>query len=108
MPFGSKPECVNCGTKETPLWHSTENGNLCNDCLEKKRSAEANGETKNEEDDKGGTLKPIRRSTRITRYCNSKSSGPHKIVPKGKGRRNLFKKTVQFHPYIFQYQLMGD
>lgn len=94
MPLGSKPECVKCGTRETPLWHSTEAGNLCNSCLEDERNSEVNLNTKNEEEDKGGSLKPTRRSTRITRYCNSKPIS-HKIVPKGKGRRNLFKKTVR-------------
>lgn len=95
MPLGSKPECVKCGTRETPLWHSTEAGNLCNACLEEERNTDVNTNTKNEDEDKdkGGSLKPPRRSTRITRYCNSKAIS-HKIIPKGKGRRNLFKKTV--------------
>nr|XP_012142957.1 PREDICTED: GATA zinc finger domain-containing protein 1 isoform X2 [Megachile rotundata] len=92
MPLGSKPECVKCGTRETPLWHSTEAGNLCNSCLENERNSEVNSNVKNEDEDKAGSLKPTRRSTRITRYCNSKTVS-HKIIPKGKGRRNLFKKT---------------
>lgn len=93
MPLGSKPACVKCGTRETPLWHSTETGNLCNACLEDERNAEASVSSKTDEEDKSGSLKP-RRSTRITRFCYSKATGPHRIVPKGKGRRNLFKKTV--------------
>lgn len=95
MPLGDKPECVKCGTRETPLWHSTETGNLCNTCLEDERISETNPTARNEEEDKGGLLKPTRRSTRITRYCNSKTGISHKILPKGKGRRNLFKKTVR-------------
>lgn len=95
MPLGNKPECVKCGTRETPLWHSTEAGNLCNACIEEERNSETNPNARNEDEDKGGLLKPTRRSTRITRYCNAnKATGPHKVVPKGKGRRNLFKKTV--------------
>ena len=92
MPLGSKPECAKCRTRETPLWHSTDAGNLCNACLEDERNAEANSSTKTDEEDKSGSLRP-RRSTRITRYCNAKATGPHKVIPKGKGRRNLFKKT---------------
>jgi len=93
MPLGKKPECTKCGTHETPLWHSTETGNLCNTCLEDERNAEASVSTRTDEEDKNNSLRP-RRSTRITRYCNSKTIGLHKVVPKGKGRRNLFKKTV--------------
>ncbi|XP_011880768.1 PREDICTED: GATA zinc finger domain-containing protein 1 isoform X2 [Vollenhovia emeryi] len=93
MPFGNKPACVKCGTRETPLWHSTDAGNLCNSCLEDERSAEVSASFKADEEDRSGSLRP-RRSTRITRYCNAKATGSHRIVPKGKGRRNLFKKTV--------------
>lgn len=102
MPLGNKPECTKCGTRETPLWHSTDAGNLCNACLEDERNAEANACPKTDEE-VANTLKPTRRSTRITRYCNSKTSGPHKVVPKGKGRRNLFKKTVRNtrEPHVF-------
>ncbi|KAL6429967.1 hypothetical protein ACFW04_007653 [Cataglyphis niger] len=92
MPLGSKPECAKCGTRETPLWHSTDAGNLCNACLEDERNAEAISSSKADEEDKSGSLRP-RRSTRITRYCNAKTAGSHKVIPKGKGRRNLFKKT---------------
>lgn len=94
MPLGNKPECVKCGVRETPLWHSTDAGNLCNACLENKRHTETKVPAKAEEEDKGGGSRP-RRSTRITKYCNAKPTGSHKVVPKGKGRRNLFKKTVR-------------
>lgn len=92
MPLGSKPECAKCGTRDTPLWHSTDAGNLCNSCLEDERNSETNSPVKADEEDKSGSLRP-RRSTRITRYCNAKTTGAHKVIPRGKGRRNLFKKT---------------
>ena len=102
MPLGNKPKCVKCGTHETPLWHSTDAGNLCNACLEDERNAEASTSSKTDEEDRSGSLKP-RRSTRITRYCNTKAIGPHRIVPKGKGRRNLFKKTVSEWKMFFHF-----
>lgn len=106
MPLGNKPECVKCGTRETPLWHSTDAGNLCNACLEDERNAEANASSKTDDDDKSGLLKP-RRSTRITKYCNTKATGSYRVIPKGKGRRNLFKKTVcksvQIHRRLYRF-----
>ncbi|XP_011497057.1 PREDICTED: GATA zinc finger domain-containing protein 1 isoform X2 [Ceratosolen solmsi marchali] len=73
MPLGVKPECVKCGSKETPLWHTTAVGNL-----EK-------------------LVKPARKSTRVTRYngkVNKTLSQPHNVknILKGKGRRHIFKK----------------
>ncbi|XP_024935906.1 GATA zinc finger domain-containing protein 1 [Cephus cinctus] len=93
MPLGLKPECVRCGVRETPLWHATDAGNLCNRCLEDEKSVGTNGNLKSEEDEKNGSAKPSRKSTRVTRYCKPKSNAPLKIIPKGKGRRHIFKKT---------------
>ncbi|XP_012278017.1 GATA zinc finger domain-containing protein 1 isoform X2 [Orussus abietinus] len=93
MPLGVKPECVKCGARETPLWHATEAGNLCNQCLEDERNTSENSSSKTEEEDKAGSSKPARKSTRVTRYCKPKANAPVKAVPKGKGRRHIFKKT---------------
>ncbi|XP_063977835.1 GATA zinc finger domain-containing protein 1 [Diachasmimorpha longicaudata] len=89
MPLGVKPECIKCGGRETILWHSTELGSLCNECIEDERST-SNLE-KTCEDDKNGS-KPARKSTRITRYCKPKINASSKALLKGKGRRNIFKK----------------
>ena len=95
MPLGLKPECVRCGTRETPLWHATDAGSLCNNCLEDERNTDVNATVKTEEDDKNGLgSKPSRKSTRITRYCKPRSNAANKAVPKGKGRRHIFKKQV--------------
>ncbi|KAK0163514.1 hypothetical protein PV327_007189 [Microctonus hyperodae] len=94
MPLGVKPECTKCGTLESPLWHATDVGSLCNNCLEDERNAN-NSSEKNEEDDKNNVSKPARKSTRITRYCKpTKSNISLKVVPKGKGRRHIFKKQT--------------
>lgn len=99
MPLGEKPECVRCETRETPLWHATDAGSLCNSCLEDERNLnDANTMVKNEDEDKNSTNgKPSRKSTRITRYCKPKgptNEAALKTVPKGKGRRHIFKKQV--------------
>lgn len=107
MPLGvAKPVCIKCGGQESPLWHSTELGSLCNKCLEDERNASNSG--KNDEEDSGS--KPSRKSTRITRWCkpekkNESSLPPTiKTVPKGKGRRHIFKKTVSNFNYLINYQ----
>lgn len=94
MPLGVKPECLKCGALETTLWHATEIGNLCNNCLEDERTTNPSGN--NDEDEKNCSTKPARKSTRITRYCSKppKTNSALKIVPKGKGRRHIFKKHV--------------
>lgn len=87
MPLGVKKECYKCSTTETGLWHSTDAGNLCNSCLEEERTV-----TTTEKDEK-----PCRKSTRVTRYCNPKSAPVlvnKPAAPRGKGRRQIFKKTV--------------
>ena len=97
MPFGEKPECLKCGTQETPLWHATEAGSICNCCLEKeKNDSKANVEAVEEQ---SNNLKPARKSTRVTKYCTATM----KNVPKTKGRRHIFKRTVSF----FQTKLLN-
>lgn len=96
MPLGTKPECTKCGAKETILWHATDTGNFCNDCLEEQRKS--NVDTPKEDEEKNGNSKPARKSTRVTRYCKPNPAAPTSkvTVPKGKGRRHIFKRTVFF------------
>lgn len=96
MPLGTKPECTKCATKETILWHATETGNFCNNCLEEEKKA--NVDITKEDEEKNGNSKPARKSTRVTRYCKTNPAAlPSKsTVPKGKGRRHIFKKTVLY------------
>lgn len=112
MPLGDKPECVKCNSKESVLWHSTGNGNLCNNCLESERKTTTTTTCNldnvkiEEETAGGGSSKPSRKSTRITRFVqNNKSSlGVNKSTAsiaqtvkngtRGRGRRHIFKKNV--------------
>lgn len=116
MPLGIKPECTKCGTRETPLWHATDVGNLCNGCLEKDRARAAiatgteapSGTTNNNnnKEEEQQESKPARKSTRITRFNGKTIPGKPgqqlllKNVPKGKGRRHIFKKTVPKFSYF--------
>lgn len=91
MPLGIKPECVKCGTLETPLWHPTEAGSVCNNCVEKNKNPIV--KTEPVEDDVSGGAKPSRKSSRLTKY-NKPGGVVLKTIPKGKGRRHIFKKNV--------------
>lgn len=107
MPLGEKPKCIKCEGTESVLWHGTDAGNLCNNCFESERYANTNDDDdkasnnssnnntnlngKNEIND---TRQQPRKSTRVTRYLKNKPIPPLKVLPKGKGRRHIFKKTV--------------
>lgn len=93
MPLGKKPECTKCGTKETILWHATDAGNWCNNCLEEDKNSNVKVQ---KEEEKNVNSKPARKSTRVTRYCKPNLVAPplKSSAPKGRGRRNIFKKTV--------------
>ena len=86
MPLGVKPECIKCGVRESPLWHTSEAGSVCNDCLEPRHPPHRSEETTDESGKSG------RKSTRVTRYGCKQSL---KLLPKGKVRRHIFKKTVR-------------
>ncbi|XP_046734073.1 GATA zinc finger domain-containing protein 1 [Diprion similis] len=105
MPLGMKPKCTKCESTDSILWHSTDTGNICNNCSESDRcgnaiddddkvsnnsSNNANATVKNESND--AKLQP-RKSTRVTRYLKNKPVTQLKVLPKGKGRRHIFKKT---------------
>lgn len=117
-----KPKCIQCDTLESLMWRNVEAGNICQSCYEYNKhnlkselepeGAEANASSN------GAEEKKLRKSTRSTRYkaksyttagtasnpgsaaagnggTSSAQSGTpltSKTVPKGRGRRNMFKK----------------
>ncbi|KAL7306021.1 GATA zinc finger domain-containing protein 1 [Trichogramma pretiosum] len=85
MPLGVKPECSKCGVKESPLWHATEKGSVCNDCLEPRHHPQRSEDAGTDEI----SHKPGRKSTRVTRFGCKPTL---KTTGKGKGRRHIFKK----------------
>lgn len=130
MPLGEKPECAKCGIQETPLWHhaSTESSSLCNSCFEKNKSntetdqvnninnnnSTKNSNSNNPSNNNNGSnnnhisntdeRSAARKSSRVTRYNGKSKTGPNagglKYIPKGKGRRHIFKRTVLFNEYF--------
>lgn len=108
MPFGVKPECIQCQRTESAMWRNTELGFICNECSQKhkeeekqlvltqmKEEASAN---KIQACDFPNTSKiMLRKSTRMTRNYKTRLNPyalPKPLAPKGKGRRNVFKKAV--------------
>ena len=104
MPLGVKPECVKCNTLETPLWHATEAGSVCNNCVERNKNSIIRTDQPPEDDQQGASKAP-RKSTRLTKYTKPGGGPVFKNVPKGKGRRHIFKKTVSFFSYSLDYEL---
>lgn len=105
MPLKGKPQCVKCEKIESAMWITDDNGVICMECSSaehkpvepkieiaddaKSETASTNGSKEPENESK-----PIRRSTRSTRYCKNKQAPFAKsLPPKGKGRRVIFKKT---------------
>ncbi|CAG4994935.1 unnamed protein product [Parnassius apollo] len=114
-----KPTCVQCGTNDSLLWRSAENGEICNEChLANNANKEAKldissvkSETDDKKDDKEdvetkngkneiestpakATGKGTRKSTRATRYKpKTPAPAPSKPpAPRGRGRRSIFKR----------------
>lgn len=122
MPQKGGPKCVQCDSVESLMWRVVEPGNLCQSCYEYNKNhlkselepegAEGNSTSNNAEE------KKLRKSTRSTRYkakggttpgttsnpgstaggngggssAQSSVTQTSKSVPKGRGRRNIFKK----------------
>ncbi|XP_063696533.1 GATA zinc finger domain-containing protein 1 [Culicoides brevitarsis] len=93
MPYKQPPKCVQCEKTESILWRNLELGVFCQECFEKNESQEKTEKT--EPDSEETNTKTNRKATRSTRAGKSNSS-----VPKGKGRRCIFKKTPFKTPTI--------
>ncbi|XP_028027452.1 GATA zinc finger domain-containing protein 1 [Bombyx mandarina] len=107
-----KPICSQCGTNDSMLWRSAENGQICNDChfstvtpKESKLDSSIKTDCEDIKEDKDNgkneestpakaTGKGTRKSTRSTRY-KPKTPAPPPLkqpAPRGRGRRSLFKR----------------
>lgn len=109
MPFGVKPQCIQCQSTESAMWRNTELGFICNECSQKHQEEEKQLAlsqlkeealaSKNQNSDSSSASKiMLRKSTRMTRNYKTRLNPyalPKPLAPKGKGRRNLFKKTVR-------------
>ncbi|XP_059607646.1 GATA zinc finger domain-containing protein 1 [Phlebotomus argentipes] len=78
------PKCTQCDRTTSVMWWNVANGEICNECNETKKNGD--GDDCSEE-------KSIRKSTRITRMRIKYNAGIVRGIPKGKSRRNIFKKA---------------
>uniref|UniRef100_A0A1B0DDZ6 Uncharacterized protein n=2 Tax=Phlebotomus papatasi TaxID=29031 RepID=A0A1B0DDZ6_PHLPP len=81
------PKCSQCDRTSSVMWWSVSNGEICNECNELKKNGD--------QDENGSQCeeKSIRKSTRITRMRIKYNAGIIRGIPKGKSRRNIFKKA---------------
>lgn len=111
MPQKNAPKCIQCENKYSPMWRNAENGQICQTCYEFNR----NGSTKiepadaidtNENSNNGSGTgeieKKLRKSTRTTRYKtrNTGNNTVNKSQPKGRNRRNIFKRNPTKTPVV--------
>ncbi|KAJ8686205.1 hypothetical protein QAD02_021999 [Eretmocerus hayati] len=95
MPFGVEPVCTKCETRESQLWHCTDEGNICNQCSVQPRINDSIHSNKRNEDDH-----TQRKCARVTRF-SCKQPNPNqnsKSALKGKGRRHIFKRNPTKSP----------
>ncbi|KAJ2944964.1 hypothetical protein O0L34_g1860 [Tuta absoluta] len=108
-----KPTCVQCGTNDSLLWRSAENGQICNEChisnsvtkevkveltaikLERDEDSQDEKNGKEVESTPAKVGKGTRKSTRATRYKPKTPVAPTPVkpnAPRGRGRRSIFKR----------------
>ncbi|XP_055694655.1 GATA zinc finger domain-containing protein 1 [Lutzomyia longipalpis] len=86
------PKCIQCERTSSVMWWSIANGEICNECNEQKK----NGGEQDEQCEE----KTLRKSSRITRMRIKYNSGIVRGIPKGKSRRNIFKKIPVKTPTV--------
>lgn len=90
-------KCIQCDKNESIMWRRLENGEICNDCYEDNRDNLKN-ELEPENTEYMFEERKLRKSTRATRFKSKTLPLNNRIIPKGKSRRNIFKKTPHKTP----------
>lgn len=95
MPLKPNVACLKCETNESLMWTNVEGlGVICFDCVkETKDKIKAELE---EEDDKVDAVVKTKKKPRTTRSYKTRLNPlalPKTTIPKGRGRRSLFKRT---------------
>lgn len=98
MSFGVQVECSRCDRQESVMWHAKEEGILCNDCIlsNKLDPKEVKEELSapDEPEEKSTSKRSLRNSTRSYKTRQNPNAIPKQPTPKGKGRRQAFKKRA--------------
>ncbi|XP_077484102.1 GATA zinc finger domain-containing protein 1 isoform X3 [Amblyomma americanum] len=96
MPFGIKPMCATCKTTVSSMWRKTEKGDvLCNSCALRGHNVATEPEQPPAKEPNGnGCPFTLRKSTRAkSSKLRQQQQQAKTAVPKGKGRRAIFKRT---------------
>ncbi|XP_015918497.1 GATA zinc finger domain-containing protein 1 [Parasteatoda tepidariorum] len=87
MPFGLKPKCTMCKSTSSTMWHKNEEDEVvCNSCSVRSSTISNNKNNGN------GCPFTLRKSTRAKSSKFKQQTQSKSNNPKGKGRRNIFKK----------------
>ncbi|XP_066143083.1 GATA zinc finger domain-containing protein 1 [Euwallacea fornicatus] len=99
MPYKNPVVCLKCQTKESSFWTNAENlGVICLNCVtEAKKDNIEDTEVKDEEEEKPQKKKTRSARSYKTRH-NPNATPKQATVPKGRGRRGLFKKVPMKSP----------
>lgn len=90
MPLKGNPVCLKCETSESPIWTNAENlGAICLNCVNEAKD-ENKTDDENEENEQKCSKKKVRTRSYKTRL--NPLALPKTGMPKGRGRRALFKK----------------
>ena len=123
MPFGSRPCCISCETKNAAVWRKDSDGKpICHSCFNKPIEKEDSSENHNNGNgqlwkppgrDRSAVgsqyVGPIRKSARIKPAKHKYQAIVKPLATKGKSRRIVFKKNVCEKGLIFcHFELRVD
>jgi len=122
MPYKAPIVCLKCEATESSFWTNAENlGVICFDCVNEAKKNYDETEVKEEEEEKPPKKKTRSAARSYKTRHNPNATPKQSSVPKGRGRRGLFKKvpmkapasvaTVITSDYIFykgSYIQVGD